>query len=169
MVPGGLKDSQRITGKKQTGCKESPEVTESNLLLKAGPASKSDQVAQSFVQLSFESLLAWKFRNPSGHMLQCFIILIMKNFFAHVQLVNSLATACDTASYPFTVYSPRHLPEPSIHSFQCCTKSTHPLQTHLYHRWISQNQPQNWEPPKQVLPVSWDDWQFHLKRVKLND
>jgi len=50
---------------KKKGWNESPEVTESNLLLKAGRASKSDEVAQSFVQLSFENLNVSK--SPWAH------------------------------------------------------------------------------------------------------
>lgn len=93
--------------------------------------SKQDQL-QSQIRLLralFNWVLKmWMFRNPSGHTFQYLIILIMKNFCSGPARI-FLATA----SYPFIVYSPRNLPELSIHSFQCCAQSTHPLQKHLYH------------------------------------
>lgn len=65
MVPGGLTDGQRITGfkkkrKKKKSWKESPEVDESNLLLKAGPASRLDWVTEGQDQFSMENLQEWR-------------------------------------------------------------------------------------------------------------
>lgn len=145
--------------KKKKVWKEYPEVLNSNLPLEAGPAP---------VRLGCWELCPTKlWKSPRLNVLKSLWIHVLGLYCSHYQQCFcscpsgiSFATACGTAS-DLSAQAPT-AQHPLISR---CATSTHPRQKHLYRQWTSQTQPQNWEPPKQVPPVSWDGWQSHLERL----
>lgn len=156
VVPGEptKPDGQGKKKEKKKIWRKNPNVLKSNLPLEAGLAP----VRAGCSELCPTKL--WKF--PRLNILKSlwinvldFIALITSSGFAHVHL-------------EFHLLQPVALPVPFAHQLPEPTPftiSTHPRQKHLYHQWTSQTQPQNWEPPKQVPPVSSDGWQSHLERL----
>lgn len=158
-MPGEPTKPDGQGGKKKKFWKEYPEVLNSNLPLEAGPAP---------VRLGCWELCPTKlWKSPRLNVLKSLWIHVLGLYCSHYQQCFcscpsgiSFATACGTAS-DLSTQAPR-AQRPLISR---CTTSTHPQQKHLYRQWTSQTQPQNWEPPKQVPPVSWDGWQSHLERL----
>lgn len=148
----GRQQSQMARGKKKKKkkkvWKEYPEVLNSNLPLEAGPAP---------VRLGCWELCPTKlWKSPRLNVLKSLWIHVLGLYCSHYQQCFcscpsgiSFATACGTAS-DLSAQAPT-AQRPLISR---CATSTHPRQKHLYRQWTSQTQPQNWEPPKQVPPVS---------------
>ena len=49
---------------------------QANVLLKAGSATGSEQVAQAFLQVGLEKLQGWTRHKSLGHLLQCLTVFI---------------------------------------------------------------------------------------------